>query len=288
MRQYGNMTNSVILTSALRDATDALWAVSETPRLDAELIAAYALQMGRSDMLMRLYDLSEPAGYKALINRRADHEPVAYIIGTQAFWDIELIVTPDVLIPRSDSEALIEAAQRAFARTEGPNRILDLGTGSGALLLAALSLFPGARGIGVDASAAALDVARGNAHKLGFGTRADMRVLNWHDAGWTSGLGMFDLILCNPPYVETTAELAPMVSKYEPHCALFAGEEGLDDYMVLLPQICEILSSDGVAIFEIGYNQADAVSAIAANAGLRNELRHDLSRNPRCLTIRAG
>jgi release factor glutamine methyltransferase len=262
--------------------------VSDTARLDAELLAAHLLGLGRMEMLAQMHDLSVPAGLDALIARRAAHEPVAYITGSQAFWDLELSVTPDVLIPRADSETLIEAAQTAFAGREPPERVLDLGTGSGALLLAALSLFPAARGLGMDASAAALTVAAGNAQALGFGSRAEMRRLSWRDADWTEGLaaaGPFDLILCNPPYIESHAPLSPMVADYEPHEALFAGGDGLDDYRILLPALPGLLTAGGVAVFEIGYNQADSVGDLARDIGLTTRLSRDLAGNPRCLTL---
>lgn len=284
------MYASKTIADALRDATARLSDVSQTPRLDAELLAAFALQMPRGDMLMQVRDLITPETFAHLIQRRAAHEPVAYITGTQAFWDIELSVTPDVLIPRSDSETLIEAAQSAFAGTQGPCRILDLGTGSGALLLAALSLFPHANGAGIDTSAAALQVAWDNARALGFDDHVVLRNLSWHDKGWTADLNTgnagYDLILCNPPYIETAALLDPMVADYEPHTALFAGADGLDDYRVLMPCIPNLLSHEGVAVFEIGYTQEDPVTQYAHDAGLKCELRRDLAGNPRCLTLR--
>jgi release factor glutamine methyltransferase len=243
--------------------------------------------MTRGEMLLRMRDLACPATFPLLLARRMAHEPVAYITGTRAFWDLELVVNPSVLIPRADSEALIEAAQSAFAACTAPDRILDLGTGSGALLLAALSLFPAAHGIGIDASEAALGVARGNAKHLGFSDRADMRRLSWHDPNWHAALGdPFDLILCNPPYVEADAELATQVREYEPHSALFAGHDGMDDYRILIPALPQILSAGGVAIVEIGYTQAELVGELALVSGLSSQLTHDLSGNPRCLTMR--
>ncbi len=275
------------LAPALRDAAEMLKNISGTPRLDAELLAAFALGMTRGDMLMQIRDLPEPPSLNALLNRRIAHEPVAYITGTQAFWDLELWVTPDVLIPRADSETLIEAAQAAFADRNKPERILDLGTGSGALLLAALSLFPHATGIGIDASDRALAVAQNNAFRLGFADRAEMRHLSWSEKAWQSSLGApFDLILCNPPYVETDANLEPQVSQYEPHSALFAGPAGMDDYRILIPTLPFLLSAGGVAVIEIGYTQAHAVSDLASMSGLSAQLMRDLSGNPRCLTMR--
>lgn len=276
------------LPATLRDAAARLVTVSDTPRLDAELLMAHALGVARSAMLLQLADLAVPDGFASLVERRMRHEPVAYITGRQAFWDLELTVTPDVLIPRSDSETLIEAAVEAFAGRSGPERLLDLGTGSGALLLAALSVFPQATGTAIDASGGALAVASGNANALGFGGRSEWLHQSWRDDGWRDGLGRFDLVLCNPPYVEDDADLAPMVSAHEPHSALFAGRDGLDDYRILIPQIPSLLAPNGIAIFEIGHSQADAVSDLARQSGLSTEMRRDLAGKPRALRFSLG
>jgi release factor glutamine methyltransferase len=291
---------------ALAEATQQLQAVSDTARLDAELLLAHALGLERGAMLLTLRDLDVPTAFPALIERRLAHEPVAYIIGRQAFWDLDLEVNPAVLIPRADSETLIEAAQDYFAGRQ-PSRILDLGTGSGALLLAALSLFPKAEGLAIDASPAALRVASSNAARLGFADRAQFIHASWRDADWMNrdcprmgtvpncpdhmqpAMGTvpirgqslastpFDLILCNPPYVETQADLARQVRDYEPPSALFAGEEGLDDYNILIPQIPALLAPGGIAIFEIGKGQELAVSNLAANCGLSYAQHTDLA-----------
>lgn len=279
-------SNSV--AASLRAATTQLSAVSETARLDAEILMAHALGLSRADMLMRQHDLAVPEGFAGFIERRAAAEPVAYIRGRQEFWDLTLTVTPEVLIPRGDSETLIETALEAFDGRAEPMRVLDLGTGSGALLLAALSVFPDACGVGVDASETALAVAADNANRLGFGERAEFKHLCWCDAGWVAGLGQFDLILCNPPYVEDGAALDATVVLYEPLSALFAGPTGLNDYRTLIPQIPALCAEGGMAIFEIGHTQADDVSKLASKAGLSTEMRRDLAGKPRCLRFLLG
>jgi release factor glutamine methyltransferase len=272
------------LAAALAKAAHSLAAVSETPRLDAELLMAHTLGLDRSAMLGRMRDLAVPPEFAVLISRRMAHEPVAYIRGCQDFWDLTLTVTPDVLIPRGDSETLIEAARIHF-EDRPPKCILDLGTGSGALLLAALSLFPQAQGVAIDASARALVVAQGNADRLGFTARCTFLKRSWRDAGWQNGLGTFDLILCNPPYVETTAKLAPQVRDHEPATALFAGEDGLDDYKCLIPQIPELMNADGVAIFELGQGQDTAVAEMATSQGLTVQQHQDLASIVRALSL---
>jgi len=276
------------LASDLRDAAAALGAVSATPRLDAELLMAHALGMERSDMLLRQQELMTPEDFPALLTRRMMHEPVAYIIGRQAFWDLELEVTPDVLIPRADSETLLEAAIEWFDDKPAPARIADLGTGSGALLLAALSIFRQAHGVGIDASARAINVASGNSARLGFADRCTFQITSWLARDWTEELGRFDLLLCNPPYIETGATLDPMVSGHEPHSALFAGADGLDDYRVIIPRLHELLTPDGVAFFEIGFNQAESVAGLAAQNGFSTKVWRDLSGNPRVLRFSLG
>ena len=277
------MNKAPTVAEAIRAATLALGDGTDTARLDAELLMAEALDCTRSELFLRRMHDPAPDAYTALVARRAAHEPVAYIRGYQEFFGLGFRVTPDVLIPRGDSEVLVEAA---LAAKPDARRVLDLGTGSGALLLALLSELPEAAGLGIDRSIAALTVATGNARALGLATRAQLEFGDWTNPGWSAGLGTFDVVLANPPYVEAEAELAPSVRGHEPAQALFAGPDGLDDYRVLVPQIPGLLSPGGVALVEIGHTQSEAVTALAAQAGLDAQLHLDLAGRPRALEFK--
>jgi len=293
--------------TAIRSAAARLAATSETPRLDAELLMAEALGVTRETMLLGGLDrplapvrpepvegrapgatpAARPAtalrtngggSFDGLLARRLAGEPIAYILGHRDFWTIRLRVAPGVLIPRPDSETLIEAAMAHFAGTPGPRRILDLGTGSGALLLAALAEWPEATGVGIDRSVEALAIAQGNAEALGMADRA--RIV----AGGWSGTGeAFDLLLCNPPYIGTAEPLPRDVIEHEPHSALFAGADGLDDYRALAPLLPPQLAAGGVACIEIGATQGPAVASFIAAQGLVVHIRHDLAKLDRCI-----
>ncbi len=268
------------VSDAIRDAAARLAGTSDTARLDAEVLMAHALGVSRSDLLLRRMGDTVPEGFAELVARRAGHEPVAYIVGCQEFFGLEFRVSPAVLIPRGDSEVLVEAA---LARAPASARVLDCGTGSGALLLAVLANVPGSRGLGIDRSAAALAVAAGNAAALRL--RATFIERDWTLAGWSAGLGRFDLVLANPPYVESGAELAPSVRGHEPAGALFSGADGLDDYRVLVPQLPGLLAPGGRALVEIGASQAETVGAIAAACGLKSALHRDLGGRARVLEM---
>lgn len=265
---------------ALTAPARRLEAVSMTPRLDAELLMAHALGMSREQMLLSAMDAEAPATFAALLARRLAHEPVAYITGRRAFWTIELEVGPGVLVPRPDSETLIDAAIDRFG-PRGPATILDLGTGPGTLLLAALDQWPQARGLGIDRSEDALAYARRNAARLGLGDRAELRLGDWGE-----GIeGRFDLVLANPPYVAADADLPPDVADHEPAAALFAGAAGLDDYRRLAPQLPRLIAPGGVACVEIGAGQKQAVAALFGAAGLTVASRDDLAGVARCLVL---
>ena len=273
------------VAQALREAAAALAAMSDTARLDAEVLMAAALGVSRSDLLLRHMQAEVPAAFAGFVERRMAQEPVAYITGRQEFYGRDFQVTRDVLIPRGDSEVLVETALDAFS---APRRVLDCGTGSGALLLSVLAERPHAEGVGIDRSPAALAIAQANAEALGLAERTRMLLCDWDQPGWSDGLGRFDLILANPPYVEENAELSLSVRDFEPAGALFAGPEGLDAYRVLLAQLPGLLEPGGAAMVEIGAAQADAVTAIAGQAGFRAELKRDLGGRARVLALRFG
>lgn len=273
-----------IIAQTIRSAAAALAATSDTPRLDAELLMAHALGVSRSELLLRHMDAVVPSEFSALIARRLNHEPVAYILGHQEFHGLEFLVNSAVLIPRGDSEVLVEAA---LAGMPDARSVLDCGTGSGALLLAVLAQLPAAQGVGIDRSQGALAVAAANAARLGLTARARLLHADWEMPGWQEALGgPFDLILANPPYVEDAAELAPSVRAHEPAGALFAGAEGLDAYRILVPQLPGLLVAGGAVLLEIGAAQADPVGAIARAAGFAVTLHRDLGGRPRVLELK--
>jgi release factor glutamine methyltransferase len=234
-----------------------------------------------------LRDLGAPAQtdrLAPLLDRRVAHEPLALILGHREFWSLEFRVSGDTLIPRPESETLIEAALAAFAHRPAPDRVLDLGTGTGCLLLACLSEFPTAFGIGVDRSAAAVTLAARNAADLGMARQAAFVCADWA----VPLRGRFDLVLSNPPYIATCdlVGLMPEVARYEPRSALDGGPDGLAAYQSLLPELPRLLNPEGVAILELGAGQARTVTELAGCAGLASELRQDLAGLPRVIVLR--
>ncbi|HEX8623846.1 MAG TPA: peptide chain release factor N(5)-glutamine methyltransferase [Allosphingosinicella sp.] len=268
------------MAADLAAAASTLAPHSDTPRLDAELLMAHALGVERETMLLRGLDREPPPAFAALLARREAGEPVAYITGRRGFWTIEMEVGPGVLVPRPDSESLIEAALSHFGPA-GPKRILDLGTGPGTLLLAALDQWPGATGLGIDCSEAALGYACRNAERFGLSGRADFR-----KGDWAEGVEeRFDLILCNPPYVASGADLPRDVAEWEPPEALFAAADGLSEYRRLAPQIPLLLAPGGLACLELGAGQREAVADLFEGSGLTLSSRKDLKNIERCLLL---
>ena len=269
------------IARALGDAARQLEKSSDTARLDAELLMAEALHIDRDRLILSPPDRKVPDRFWNMVERRQAGEPVAYITGRRAFWNVELHVGPGVLVPRPDSEVLIASAIEHFDGSDGPKRILDLGTGPGTLLLAAIDIWPKATGLGVDVSRQALSYASANARRLGFESR--VRLIQ---GDWAKGLAeSFDLVLCNPPYVPEDAELGAGVREYEPDEALFAGKEGLDAYRELAPQLPRLLNPGGLAAVEIVSDQADAVTELLTRDGLRARVANDLAGRPRAVLL---
>ena len=266
----------------------------DSARLDARLLASFVLGWDQARVLAHPEQVlggGEWSLLQSLLARRAKRESLSVIIGKCEFWGLDFAVTADTLVPRPESETLIEAALAVTGGQEGGRdadlSILDLGTGSGCLLLALLSERPNARGLGVDLSAAALKVAAGNAAALGLEGRAEFRQSDW-DHGLDGTVGRFDLILANPPYVadDEFAALEPEVSRFEPRLALSGGPDGLTSYRSLAPQIGPLLAPAGGAFFETGTAQAGAVSALFDDHGLTVVCVHDdLSGHPRVVEV---
>ncbi|TQF83152.1 peptide chain release factor N(5)-glutamine methyltransferase [Elioraea sp. Yellowstone] len=260
----------------------------EEPRREARLLLGHVL--GRAPGLLTI-EAAAPVGaadagrFRALVARRAAREPAAHLTGRRGFWTLDLAVTPDVLVPRPESETLIEAALDALPDRSAVRRVLDLGTGSGALLLAALGEFPAAIGVGIDLSAAALAVARANAARCGLAERALFLC-----GDWSAALGGgFDLVLANPPYVATAdiATLDPEVRDHDPRAALDGGPDGLAAYRAILADLPRLLDRSGLAVIELGAGQAADVAGLARTAGLATvELRQDLGGIPRAIALR--
>jgi release factor glutamine methyltransferase len=268
----------VNVRAAIADAAARIG--SDTPRLDAELLMAHALGVSREAVLLGRLGDPVPESFAALVERRIAHEPIAYIIGGRGFWTIDLAVGPGVLVPRADSETLIDTAVAHFSDSDGPRRVLDLGTGPGTLLLAALAQWPEAQGLGIDASQVALGYARLNAVQLDMAGRVELKA-----GDWAEGLdGRFDLILCNPPYIGTGEALSPEVRDHEPAAALFAGADGLDDYRRIVPELPRLLAPGGIAVLEIGWTQGKAVSELVRAAGLTPSIRQDLGGRDRVIS----
>jgi release factor glutamine methyltransferase len=260
----------------------------EQPEVDARLLLGHALGLGRAQLIAqnkRPLAAREIEAFSALVARRLKREPVARILGTKEFWSLPLAVTPDVLVPRPETETVVEEALDALTR-DGKRmedlRILDIGTGSGALLLALMRELPNARGVGTDISAAALSVARDNAARNGLADRCDFIACDM-----AAGVqGPFELIVSNPPYVTRgeIAMLAPEVRDYDPAVALDGGGDGLDAYRVIAAAAPHLLAPDGRLIVELGAGQEDAVRALFTNASLRvTAARKDLAAIPRAL-----
>jgi release factor glutamine methyltransferase len=257
----------------------------DSPAIDARLLLEAATGAGRVDILTDPYRAVTPeqlATLDAMVERRLRREPVSRILGRKGFWKILLTVTPDVLSPRPDTETLLDVVLKAKGEREAFTAC-DLGTGSGAILLALLAERPAAKGVGTDVSGEALAVARENAANLDLNGRATFIRTDWA-AGFADA--SFDVVLSNPPYIPSgdIPGLDPEVRDHDPHLALDGGADGLDAYRALAPEIARILRPGGLYAVEIGRDQGEAVRALVAAAGLEARVVRDLADRDRVVT----
>lgn len=258
----------------------------DQPAIDARLMLEVAAGVSRTDIITDPYrelTAEQVATLDEYLERRARREPVSHIIGRKGFWKILLSVTKDVLTPRPETEVIVDEVLKAFPETMAFN-LLDLGVGSGSMLMAILAERPAAKGLGIDISEEALAVARENAANLDLDNRlALMR------GDWTTGLGdaSFDVVVSNPPYIPTAdiETLQPEVRDHEPRLALDGGPDGLDAYRALAPEILRVLKPGGLFCVEIGFDQSAAVEALFNEAGAQNvRTVKDLSTHDRVVT----
>ncbi len=244
----------------------------EDARREARILLAATLGTDAAGLLT-IADV-DPAGFEAALARRVAREPMAYILGRREFWGLSFMTSAATLIPRPDSETLIEAALAALPDRAAVRGILDLGTGTGCLLLAALHEFSSAFGVGVDIAPAAAALAARNAAALNLAARAAFLAGDWA----RSLDGTFDLVLSNPPYIQTTdlPGLMPEVARFEPMTALDGGPDGLMAYRLILPELHRVLAPDGIAVLELGAGQADEVARLAEAGDLSMATRADL------------
>jgi release factor glutamine methyltransferase len=260
---------SLNLVQAWKQARQQLEAAGIAgPVIDARLLVEAAAEATRVEIVTDPYRALTPeqeARLEDYLSRRANREPVSHILGRKGFWKIILQVTPDVLTPRPDTETVVEYVLRDFPE-HAPWHVLDLGVGSGAILLSILAERPAAKGLGVDVSEEALAVARENAANLGLASRTALLRGDWT---WGLGEATFDLVVSNPPYIASHVieELEPEVRDHEPRLALEGGADGLDHYRTLAPEILRVLKPGGRFAVEIGYDQKDAVEALFREAG---------------------
>jgi release factor glutamine methyltransferase len=247
----------------------------DSAELDARILVGAALRLDLTGVITaanRLVTAAEAARLEDFARRRLQGEPVARILGAKEFWGLPLQLSAATLVPRPDTETVVELAlamSRAAPHLDRRLRIADIGTGSGAILLALLSELPDAYGLGTDISAAALRTAKSNAARLGFATRADFVACDY-----TAALaGPFDLIVSNPPYVRSAEiiDLATEVREHDPHRALDGGTDGLDAYRALVPEAARLLAFQGALVVEVGHDQSGDIERLMVAAGLTLE-----------------
>jgi release factor glutamine methyltransferase len=262
----------------LRDAAAALSAAGlDNVRFEARLLLARASGLSVEQLIAR-GNVPAPAAaavaLRELTARRVQREPMAYIVGEREFWGLPFKVSPAVLVPRPDSETVIEAALALMPGRDRPWRVADLGVGSGCLILTLLHEFPAARGVGLEVSEAALAIASSNAATLGVADRVELVLGDWRQPGWVERLGgPFDLVVSNPPYIEDRAVdgLMPEVSRFEPRLALEGGLDGLAAYRSIAAQAPRLVTRGGRLLLEVGESQATEIYRIFQSTGFTAE-----------------
>ncbi len=260
----------------------------ETAALDARLLLLTALGISATDLITWPDTPLTPEQSETLssfLQRRLNHEPVARILGEREFWGLPFRLSPETLVPRPDTETLVETALDLLPDRQAPLRVVDFGTGSGCILVALLHELPQAAGLGVDLSFGALVTARANANDNQVGNRCHFALSRWADAI----SGRFDLMVSNPPYIASGVipGLDEEVREHDPRLALDGGPDGLEPYRILLGEAERLLAPGGLLAVEIGYDQAEALSGLAGLHGLEIlRIAHDLSGNPRCVAMR--
>lgn len=262
----------------------------DTPVLDARLLLEAGAGVSRLEIVTdprRPVSEAQVNAVQALTRRREAREPVAHIVGRRHFWTLDLAVSADVLIPRPETEFVVEAGLQALLPADAPARILDLGAGSGAIVLALLKERTNATGVAVDVSEKALGIARQNAEALGVADRLELR-----QGDWATGVEeRFDLVVSNPPYISSADidGLAPEVARFEPHLALDGGADGLAAYRIIAASLPRLLKPGATFALEVGAGQAEAVTALVGAVGLSTaEPRRDLAGIPRVVVGRAA
>ncbi len=289
MRAVGTASGTPALVAIRTGAADLTQAgIGETALLEARLLVAHVLGISKETLLghpERELDAPAMARLDGLLQRRSCREPMSHLLERREFWSLSLRVTAATLDPRPDSETLISVALDHFQDRNAALRVLDLGTGSGCLLLAILSEFQNATGLGVDISEDALDVAKANATALGLDARARFRKSDWGHAVDEK----FDLILSNPPYIPDAEidQLQPEIALYENRLALMGGTDGLACYRQLIPDLFRLLQPFGMVVLEVGDTHGDAVSKCLRQQGFEGVVtQKDLTGMPRCVVGR--
>lgn len=273
------MAEGASYAALLRDTAVALTAAGiDNVRFEARLLLSHATGLTIEQLISRGPDAAPAAAaatLRELTARRLRREPMAYILGEREFWGLPFKVSPAVLVPRPDSETVIETVLDLLPDRSRKLRILDLGLGSGCLLLTLLREYPQATGVGIDASEAALAIAQANAEALGVASRARLAAGDWRQTGWTDRLvdqaeGPFDLLVSNPPYIESAEVdgLMPEVAAHEPRLALDGGADGLAAYRIIVAASPALVVPGGWAIVEVGEGQAPAIASLFTAAGL--------------------